>query len=136
MPKTVVDCGNCGPDYQAIRRMIESRFDARVVQTHGAEDTLELIQRETVSLICVNRKLDRDYSDGIDVIRAIKSHEAGQDIPVMLVTNYEEHQELAMQIGAARGFGKLSLQEAETHELLRAHLDAPQPTERMESDVS
>ncbi len=69
MPKVVVDCGNCGPDYGSIRQMIQSNFDAVVLQTHGLEDTLQLLAERDVDLITVNRKLDRDYSDGMDVIR-------------------------------------------------------------------
>jgi hypothetical protein len=39
MSKTVVDCGNCGPDYNSIRKLVQSQFDAVVMQTHGLEDT-------------------------------------------------------------------------------------------------
>lgn len=122
MPKVVVDCGNCGPDYGSIRQMIQSNFDAVVLQTHGPEDTLELLAERDVDLITVNRKLDRDYSDGIDVIRQLKSDERGKSIPIMLVTNYEEHQQAAMEIGAVRGFGKLSVRAPATIELLAPYI--------------
>ncbi len=118
MPKTVVDCGNCGPDYGSIRQMIQSNFDAIVLQTHGLEDTLELLAERDVDLITVNRKLDRDYSDGIEVIRQLKADPRGKDVPVMLVTNYEEHQQAAIEIGATRGFGKLSVKAPDTVKLL------------------
>ena len=118
MPKVVVDCGNCGPDYGSIRQMIQSNFDAVVLQTHGLEDTLQLLAERDVDLITVNRKLDRDYSDGMDVIRQLKTDERSKSIPVMLVTNYEEHQQAAIDIGAVRGFGKLSVKASATVELL------------------
>lgn len=122
MPKVVVDCGNCGPDYGSIRQMIQSNFDAVVLQTHGLEDTLQLLAERDVDLITVNRKLDRDYSDGMDVIRQLKTDERSKSIPVMLVTNYEEHQQAAIDIGAVRGFGKLSVKAPATIELLTPHI--------------
>ena len=38
MTKTLLDCGNCGPDYNTIRKMVKSHFDAAVIQTHGGPD--------------------------------------------------------------------------------------------------
>ncbi len=125
MPKTVVDCGNCGPDYNAIRQMVLGHFDAVVLQTHGLEDTLDLLAERTVDLITVNRKLDRDYSDGMVVLRGIKADPRFASIPVMLVTNYDEHQLAAIEEGAVRGFGKLSIRDAATLELLQPYLGSP-----------
>jgi CheY-like chemotaxis protein len=122
MMDVVIDCGNCGPDHSAIRGKIQREFGAQVVQTHGAEDTLERLAVGPVKLVLVNRKLDRDYSDGMDVIRQIRSDERWQDIPVMLVTNYVEHQQAAIQLGAMQGFGKLSLSDPQTTELLKSVL--------------
>ena len=93
MSKTLLDCGNCGPDFHAIRQMVSNHFGASVVQSHGVEDTLEILRNQSVDLVTVNRKLDRDYSDGLDVAVAIKSDPELGSIPVMLVTNYDEHQE-------------------------------------------
>jgi CheY-like chemotaxis protein len=136
MPKTVIDCGNCGPDHAAIRRLVESHFDAVVIQTHGVEDTLERVRSSEVDLICVNRKLDRDYSDGIEVIKRLRSDRRASQIPVMLVTNYEEHQRAAVEEGAVRGFGKLAIGKPETLEALRPHLGQPASLESSQSDVS
>ena len=122
MSKTLLDCGNCGPDFHAIRQMVSSHFGASVVQSHGVEDTLETLRNQPVDLVTVNRKLDRDYSDGLDVAVAIKSDPELSSVPVMLVTNYEEHQETAMAAGCVRGFGKLALKDAETRELLKPFL--------------
>ena len=112
MPKTLLDCGNCGPDFHAIRQMVSNHFGASVVQSHGVEDTL----------VTVNRKLDRDYTDGLDVAVAIKSDPELGSVPVMLVTNYDEHQETAMAAGCVRGFGKLAITDPETQHLLTPFL--------------
>ena len=122
MTKTVVDCGNCGPDFHSIRQFVTAHFDAVVVQTHGAEDTLKALRERDVALVMVNRKLDRDYSDGIEVVREIKGDQQSAETPVMLITNYEEHQQEAMEVGCVRGFGKLALRDPKTADLLQPYL--------------
>ena len=124
MSKTLLDCGNCGPDFHAIRQMVSSHFGASVVQSHGVEDTLELLRNQSVDLVTVNRKLDRDYSDGLDVAVAIKSDPELESVPVMLVTNYDEHQEAAMAAGCVRGFGKLAIKDPKTRNLLEPFLQS------------
>lgn len=129
MTKTVVDCGNCGPDFHSIRQFVTSHFDAVVVQTHNVDETLEVLRRRDVALVTVNRKLDRDYSDGMEVVKVIKADEEVGTIPVMLVTNYEEHQQSAMRAGCVRGFGKIALRDPSTADLLAPYLgsDSGQP---------
>ena len=122
MTKTVVDCGNCGPDFHSIRQFVTSNFDAVVVQSHNVEDTMKLLRERDVALVTVNRKLDRDYSDGMDVVKKIKADNQVGQIPVMLVTNYEEHQQSAIEAGCVRGFGKLALQDPGTVDLLQPYL--------------
>ena len=122
MPKTLLDCGNCAPDFAAIRQLAESRFGATVLQSHGAEDALEILRARPVDLVTVNRKLDRDYSDGLDVIRRIKEDPDVGSVPVMMVTNYEEHQQSAIDAGAVLGFGKLSLRDEATRQRLEPYL--------------
>lgn len=122
MAKTLLDCGNCGPDFNSIRQMVSSNFGASVIQAHGAEDALQLLKEKKIDLVTVNRKLDRDYTDGLDVIKAIKADSEVASVPVMLVTNYQEHQEAAMQEGCVRGFGKLEIGDDATRELLLPYL--------------
>ena len=109
MAKTVVDCGNCGHDFHSIRQFVTSNFDAVVVQAHSAADTMKLLKARDVALVTVNRKLDRDYSDGMEVVKMILADDDVSQTPVMLVTNYEEHQQSAMDAGCVRGLGKLAL---------------------------
>ena len=102
--------------------MVKSNFDATVLQTHGAEDTLEMLRNRDVDLVTVNRKLDRDYSDGLDVVRLVRADEEFGSVPIMLVTNYPEHQDAAEAVGCVRGFGKLAIGDSQTIELLRPYL--------------
>ena len=109
MTKRVLDVGNCGPDFSSISDFLKGHFDCEVSQAHGCEDTLAELRGGDYALVLVNRKLDRDYSDGMEIIKAIKADRELRSLPVMLVTNYPEHQDAAVEIGAERGFGKLEL---------------------------
>ena len=120
--KCVLDVGNCGPDHSSIRTMLQNTFAVEVRQADATADAIAMLEKQPVDLILVNRKLDVDYSDGIDVVRAIKADDRFASIPIMLVTNLEEHQEAAVAIGAERGFGKLALRDPKTHERLRRFL--------------
>jgi two-component system chemotaxis response regulator CheY len=122
MPCTVLDVGQCVPDHAAIRRLLEKHFDARVDQTDALEDTLARLRSQPVDLVLINRKLDVDYSDGIEILKSLKADPKLATIPVMLVTNYPEHQQLAVEAGAVPGFGKDSLHTPETLERLRTIL--------------
>jgi DNA-binding response OmpR family regulator len=114
MAKRVIDVGNCAPDHAAIRRLIETNFDAQVVQAHDLKDTLRELEREPATLVLVNRKLDIDYSDGMAIIRHLKSSEQWSATPVMIISNYAEYQNEAVSAGAEAGFGKQELRSEET----------------------
>lgn len=122
MPKTLLDCGNCPPDFNAIRGMVEREFGAIVLQSHALQDTLAILRQRPVDLVTINRKLDHDYSDGLEVAKAIKADPQLQSIPVMLVTNYEEYQAAAIEVGCVRGFGKLAIGSVATRGLLDPYL--------------
>jgi CheY-like chemotaxis protein len=124
MTKRVLDVGNCQPDHAAIRRLLERTFGAEVVQTDQLEDTLTHLRAGSFDLVLVNRKLDIDYSDGLDIIRTIKADPALADVPVMMITNYAEHQQAAVAAGAEFGFGKLELGTAETLSRLGRFLES------------
>jgi CheY-like chemotaxis protein len=122
MPKRVLDVGQCVPDHAAIRRLIEGQFKAQVVQAHGLDDALAVLRSGSFDLVLINRKLDADYSDGIEIVRTIKADPELSRVPVMLVTNYPEHQQEAMTAGAEDGFGKAQLAEPATREKLQRFL--------------
>jgi len=122
MTKRVLDVGQCSPDHASIRRLVETNFNAEVVRTHGPDDTLAQLRKGSFDLVLVNRKLDADYSDGLDIIKAIKADPRLAGTPVMLVTNYPEHQQIAIEAGAVAGFGKLEYNLPETREKLSRFL--------------
>jgi len=122
LAKTVLDVGNCGFDHALIKAMIESHFDAVVLQAHGADDALSLLRSRQVQLVLVNRRMDRDQSDGIEIIKRIEATPDLAGTHAMLITNYPEYQEKAVEAGAQRGFGKADLNAPATREVLEKFL--------------
>ncbi len=122
MPKRVLDVGNCAPDFAAISRLLSGSFDCVIDQAHGLADTLSKLLAGEYALVTINRKLDRDYSDGVEILKAIKADVGISDVPVMLITNFDEHQDTAVALGAERGFGKLEFEQPETLVKLQAIL--------------
>ncbi|ADB16354.1 response regulator receiver protein [Pirellula staleyi DSM 6068] len=107
--KRVLDIGNCGPDHYAIRQMLLRQFGAEVEQAHELSDALEILGKAKFDLVLINRKLDIDYSDGMDVLAHLKGDARYRDLPMMLITNFAEHEAAAIAAGAVPGFGKRTL---------------------------
>jgi two-component system, chemotaxis family, chemotaxis protein CheY len=122
MPKRVLDVGQCSPDHSSIRRYLTANFDCEVVQTNLLSDTMDALRAGHFDLVLINRKLDEDYSDGIEILRRIKANSETANVPVMLITNYAEHQDAAEAAGAVRGFGKLEFDQPETRDKIAAAL--------------
>jgi two-component system chemotaxis response regulator CheY len=106
MTKSVLNVGQCGLDHSAISRFLGEHFDVEVRSSQRPADTLAQLGNEEFDLVLVNRKLDTDSSDGVELIRAIKADPRFADLPVMLVSNYETAHAAAIADGAEYGFGK------------------------------
>jgi DNA-binding response OmpR family regulator len=118
----VLSIGQCNMDHGTLTRHLSRRFGAQVDRAHGLDDAREALGRSRYALVLVNRQLDADGSEGVDVIRAIKADDAASSIPVMLVSNFADAQEDAQAAGAEPGFGKAQLDAPETDAKLAAVL--------------
>ena len=107
--KRVLSVGQCAADHSAISHLVEKHFDAEVGGVDSIPEAIGKLRDDEFSLVLVNRILDGGVSPGLEFIRQIKSDESLQQIPVMLVSNYDDAQDEARQIGAEPGFGKASL---------------------------
>jgi two-component system chemotaxis response regulator CheY len=123
--KRVLDVGQCNPDHAAVVSFLTRHFPGiEVGRAALGDDAMEQLRAERYDLVLVNRKLDEDYSDGVEVLRRIKADPATAGVPVMLVTNYPDHQQAAVEMGAVYGFGKLEYNDPQTVEKVRAVLEA------------
>jgi len=122
MSKRVLSVGQCSVDHAAIVRLVQGNFGAQVVSADLPDDALSRLKKEAFDLVLVNRKLDADYSDGLEIIKEIKQDPDLKTLPVMLVTNYPDQQQLAVEAGAEPGFGKLEYDKPATRQKLSKYL--------------
>ena len=122
MPKQVLSVGQCIPDDGAILRFLSSHFEVQLTRAVDKNDALARIRTQPFDLILVNRKLDADYSDGLDVIKSIQADPDINTTPVMLISNYPDAQEKAIIAGAEPGFGKMEFNNPDVTERLRKYL--------------
>jgi CheY-like chemotaxis protein len=107
--KRILSVGQCFADHGVISRTLEKAFAAEVVAADDAGEALARLRQEAFDLVLVNRILDRDGSQGLDLIKQITTDDTLNRVPVMLVSNYEDSQQQAVVCGAVAGFGKAAL---------------------------
>jgi len=118
----VLDVGQCDFDHSSISQHLSSHFDVTVERAHSFEEAIKLAGETKFDLVLINRLLDRDRSEGMKILKTLKSDEATSSIPVMLVSNFEDAQTEAVAAGAEQGFGKANLDSETTTELLKKYL--------------
>lgn len=119
--KHVLSIGNCGFDNGSLRSLLGA-LGAEVAAAEDWSDAAALLRRQSFDLVLVNRKLDADGGDGMEIIRELKQSPEFQATPVMLLSNYPEYQAQAIAAGAEPGFGKSHLHSRDTSELLKKYL--------------
>ena len=107
--KRVLSVGQCGADHGGLSWALRRAFGAEVTPAATRDEALERLRQEPFALVLVNRVFDADGDSGVELIRALKADEALRATPVMLVSNYADAQEQAVEAGAEPGFGKASL---------------------------
>jgi len=120
--KKVLDVGQCQMDHGSLKWLIADRFGAQIVQAHDAEQALAELRAGAFDLVLVNRKVDADATDGLEIVKAMKADPQLAAVPVMLVSNYPEAQRQAVEAGAEPGFGKSEMREPRTLERLEKFL--------------
>ena len=122
--RRILSVGQCGPDNHSISRMLTQHFEVTIDRADTADETFEMMRQHAYDLVLVNRKLDADYSDGSAILKHIKSDPDLASTIVMIVSNFEDAQQAAVEAGAARGFGKAELNAPDVIARLAAVLDA------------
>ena len=119
MAKRILEVGNCAADHAAMSALIDRHFDAQIAQAHTFDEALTALRGERFDLVLINRQLDHDNSEGVELIRKIKGDRELAQVPVVLLSNYPEYQQRAIEAGAAPGFGKADLNTPETQQKLK-----------------
>ena len=123
MTKKVLSIGSCSFDNHMIGRLISANFDAQLTAASLPDEALDMLRGDEYDLVLVNRKLAADSSDGVDLLKRIRSDSQLADRPVMLLSSFPEAQEAAVKAGAEPGFGKAQLDRPETVEKLARFLN-------------
>lgn len=113
----ILDVGQCGFDGPRMATLWKQSLGAKVDSAASGDDALQRLEAHKYDVVLVNRILAADDSSGLEVIEQIK--DAGINVPVMLVSDFPEAQDEAVELGALRGFGKAQLGEPEVLELIR-----------------
>ena len=123
MSQRILLVGHCGVDGPRLQREIASQFDSVRADRINSMDDLEAACAEGADLLLVNREpLGFEPLMGVDVIRQL--HEEYPDQKIILVSDYEDAQEEAEQVGALPGFGKADIGSSKFTDTVRGALGA------------
>lgn len=122
MSKRILDVGQCDIDHWQISQMLTKHFDVEVVRAKTHADAMQEVSNGAFDLILVNRINDADHSEGLEFLQTVKQRPESESVPVMLVSNFDDAQNAAVEAGAIRGFGKSALADSATVEQLRSVL--------------
>lgn len=119
MTKKVVLVGHCGADTAYLRIAVTGAVKNVSVVTANEETELNEVLARGADLLLVNRQLDYGFPtyEGVELIRSLKSSHS--NLKMMLISNYPEAQEVAVQAGALSGFGKREIGTDRVKDLLR-----------------
>jgi CheY-like chemotaxis protein len=118
----VLDVGQCMADHHAIHSMIIHNFSAEVDRAASVDEALHRMHTRPYDLVLVNRVMDQDGSDGLRLVREAKRDNRIESAPIMMVSNFTEAQDRAVEAGAQRGFGKRELHDPATLQRLARFL--------------
>jgi DNA-binding NarL/FixJ family response regulator len=104
MPHSVILVGHCGIDGPRLQREISSKLPGTDVVRVNSTADLQSQLEANADLFLVNREPVGFDNDGLAIIRQVRQEHP--DAKVMLVSDYPEFQEQAVQAGALKGFGK------------------------------
>lgn len=120
--KRILSIGQCAADNFGLTTFFRGHFSAEVHPVSTAAQALEAARKDKYDLVLVNRLLDYDGTQGMDIIRRMKADPQLKTLPVMLVSNFANAQMEAEAAGALPGFGKAQLGDAQTVERIEAVL--------------
>lgn len=122
MKSRLLDVGNCDPDHSTIRRMLTSHFDVDIDRVMFVDEAIKKMTVNQYDLVLVNRLIFADGSEGIELHSRVRDNPAVRPAPIMMISNFKEAQERSVFAGGVPGFGKNSVFDPSTRELLSQYL--------------
>lgn len=118
----VLDVGSCTPDHATLHRMLTENFDVTVDQASQVGEALDRMRAGRYDLVLFNRVIFDDGGEGIELLKRAKQDRALASVPIMMISNFPDAQAAAAAAGGERGFGKRTVMESSTVELLSKYL--------------
>ncbi len=119
--KNVLVVGHCDLDNPQITSLLEKNFSSKVMRVKLLKKVMEYLEKHDYDLVIINRIGAFDQESGLELIEKIK--EDGRfKMPLMMVTNYKDQMDKAVEKGAVPGYGKDKLHDKDTIELLSRYL--------------
>ena len=119
--KNVLIVGHCDLDNPQITSLLEKNFSTNVTRVKLLKNVIEHLEKQDCDLVIINRIGAFDQESGLELIEKIKVDGRFKS-PLMMITNYKDQMDMAVEIGAVPGYGKDKLHDKETIELLSKYL--------------
>ena len=119
--KNALIVGHCDLDNPQITSLIEKNFSVKVTRVKLFMNTVECLEKQNYDLVIINRIGAFDQESAMELIKKIKQDERF-NVPLMMVTNYKDQMDNAVEKGAVPGYGKDKLHDKDTIELLSKYL--------------
>ena len=113
--------GHCDLDNPQVTSLLEKKFSTNVTRVKLLKKAIEHLEKRNFDLVIINRIGAFDQESGLKLIEKIKEDGRFQ-VPLMMVTNYKDQMDIAIEKGAVPGYGKDKLHDKETIGLLSKYL--------------
>ncbi len=120
--KNALIVGHCDLDHPQITSLLEKNFSAKVTRLKQLKRAMEYLEEQDYCLVIINRIGAFDQESGLELIKKIKD-DGRFKVPLMMVTNYKDQMDKALEAGAVPGYGKDNLHDKATIELLSKYFN-------------
>src|SRR4051794_2884939 len=107
MKRDVILVGHCDFDGPRLQKEISAKMPNVNVTRLNDEDEFDRIIKSSDAVLLINREPVGMDRDGIELVRC--ACESNGNSHVMLISDYEDAQEEAEELGALPGFGKADI---------------------------
>ena len=119
--KNALIVGHCDLDNPQITSLLEKNFSTNVTRVKLLKNVIEHLEKQDCDLVIINRIGAFDQESGLELIEKIKVDGRFKS-PLMMITNYKDQMDNAVEKGAVPGYGKGKLHDKDTIELLSKYL--------------
>lgn len=119
--KTILIVGHCGYDAPRLRQIVEKIPDTQAIIVNDQQQLSQYLeQKKEADLALINRIGSSDGHSGIEIIKQLT--QTNPQLKTMLISNYADAQQQAIEAGALLGFGKDSLESPQTQQRIQQAL--------------